>query len=90
MRRLALAKCGNLTESLMEGLMTDSGLTEADKQAMNDQITAIEEVSRDVGREQPDDAAYYGSYILSDAEQRQIKTLFPQYPNERPPRRTDS
>lgn len=77
MRRLAEAKCGNLTESLQEGIMTDGGLTADDKKAMNHQVTAIEEASKDIRSETPEDAAYYGSYILGESERKDIKTLFP-------------
>jgi hypothetical protein len=77
MKQLAMTKCGNLTESLQEGLMTDGGLTAADKKAMNHQVDAINEVERDIGRETVAKAAFYGSYILPDIERLQIKELFP-------------
>jgi hypothetical protein len=77
MRQLAEAKCGNLTESLSEGLMTDAGLTDADRIAMRHQIVAIGEVWKEIGAEGPKDAARYGSYILASEECRQIKSLFP-------------
>lgn len=77
MKHLAMAKCGNLTESLQEGIMTDYGLTDADKLAMNHQVDAIEAVEQDIGAETWEDAAYYGSYILYDKEKNQILTLFP-------------
>jgi hypothetical protein len=86
MQRLAMAKCGNLTESLQEGMMTDGGLTKADKKAMGHQVDAIFEVEKDIRRETVDDAAYYGSYILADAERNQIRFLFPEYPASRPKR----
>lgn len=86
MRQLAMAKCGNLTESLQEGMMTDACLTRTEKTAMKHQVTAIDEVEKDIRAERSDDAAYYGSYILADVERAQIRTLFPQYPAERPKR----
>lgn len=58
--------------------MTDAGLTAADKRAMNHQVDAINEVDRDIERETPAKAAYYGSYILPEAERTQIKALFPE------------
>lgn len=61
----------------MEGLQTDAALTKADRKAMNHQINAIEEAREMISNSAVDRAAYYGSYILSDAEQRQIKKLFP-------------
>jgi hypothetical protein len=76
MKQLASAQCGNLTESLQEGMMTDGGLTAADKKAMTHQVNAIDEVERDIVRQSSRDAAYYGSYILPDAEKSQIKKLF--------------
>lgn len=86
MRQLAMAKCGNLTESLQEGMMTDGHLTDTDKKAMSVQVDAIEVVLDDIKNESFHDAAYYGSYILMDRERDQIRKLFPQYPAERPKR----
>lgn len=77
MRQLAAAKCGNLTESLQEGVMTDAGLTRADKRAMNHQVVAINEVEKDIRNCTVERAAHYGSYILSEREQAEIKALFP-------------
>ncbi len=77
MRQLAMAKCGNLIESLQEGIMTDGGLTPADKRAMNHQVDAINEVEKDIRDSSWERAAYYGSYILNDREKTQILTLFP-------------
>jgi hypothetical protein len=77
MRQLAMAKCGNLTESLQEGIMTDGGLTAADKRAMRHQVNAIDEVQRDIRGENWGAAAYYGSYILNDRERDEIRALFP-------------
>lgn len=77
MRRLAMAQCGNATESLQEGIMTDVGLTKADKRAMNHQVDAIEEVENDIARQAPEDAAQYGSYILTERECAEIKLLYP-------------
>lgn len=84
MRRLAMAKCGNLTESLQEGLMTDAYLSRADRQGMKDQLTALDVVRDDIAKETPDDAAYYGSYILPEAERDEVRVLYPQYPATRP------
>jgi hypothetical protein len=77
MQRLALAKCGNLTEGLQEGLMTDAGLSKAEKSAMSFQIGAIHEAEQDIRSESWQRAAHYGSYILPDKEQAEIKALFP-------------
>ena len=77
MRHLAMAKCGNLTEGLQEDIMTSGGLTADDKKAMNHQVNAINEVEKDISNETWEKAAYYGSYILPEAEQKQIKELFP-------------
>jgi hypothetical protein len=77
MRQLAMAKCGNATESLEEGIMTDAGLTAANRRAMNHQVEAITEVEKDIMKETPADAAYYGSYILTDQEKMEIRALFP-------------
>lgn len=75
--RLAQARCGTLTEGLMEDMMTSGGLTKADKVAMNHQVNAISEVEEDIRKRTWKDAAYYGSYILSDRETQEIKALFP-------------
>lgn len=88
MQRLATAQCGNMTEGLQEDAMTNGGLTKADKIAMNHQVNAIDEVEKDIARQHPDDAAYYGSYILPDAERNQIRALYPDYPASRPTRRS--
>lgn len=77
MRRMAMAKCGNLTESLQEDIMTSAGLAKADKAAMNHQVNAIQNAEDDIAAETPGAAAYYGSYILGEREKSEIKTLFP-------------
>lgn len=77
MRRLAQAKCNNLTESLREGIMTDCGLYEAEKRAMRHQVDAIDQVEKDIGAEDWRQAAYYGSYILDEREKAQISALLP-------------
>lgn len=77
MQRLALAKCGNLTESLQEGVMTDAGLSQAEKSAMKFQIGAIDEVEKDIRAESWKRAAHYGSYILPENERAEIAALFP-------------
>lgn len=77
MRRSAMAHCGNATESLQEGMMTDAGLSSADKKAMAHQINAIGELEDAIRGETPGGAAYYGSYILRDREKAEIKALFP-------------
>jgi hypothetical protein len=74
-RMLAVAKCGNETESLQEGIMTDAGLTGADKRAMNHQVTAINVVQDEIRKITPDDALYYGSYMLPASEQAELKAL---------------
>lgn len=77
MQKLAMAKCVNLNESLLEGIMTDAGLTAAEKVAMNHQVAAIDVALKDIESESPGAAAYYGSYILGDREQAEIKAPFP-------------
>lgn len=74
-RMLAEAKCGNEIESLQEGIMTDAGLTKADKIAMNHQVNAIEVTRKEVARIAPKDALHYGSYMLPEAEQAELKAL---------------
>ena len=44
----AVGQIDNLRESLMEGLMTDAGLTKADRRAMNHQIEALEVAADDI------------------------------------------
>lgn len=74
---LARAKCGNLTEGLMEDMMTSGGLTKADKVAMTHQVNAINAVEKDIENSTWKAAAYYGSYILNERETQEIKVLFP-------------
>lgn len=85
MRRLAQAKCGNLTESLQEGMMTDCGLTSDDKRAMRHQVDAIDQVEKDIGAEDWKRAAYYGSYILGEREKGEITALLPDLAAKRTP-----
>jgi hypothetical protein len=92
MKQLALAKCGNLTESLQEGIMTDAGLSRADKDAMDWQIDAINEVEKDIRSETSAKAAHYGSYIFGETVKSQIRELFPDatWPTlKAPPRETE-
>lgn len=77
MRRLAMAKCLNLNESLLEGIMTDAGRPADEIAAMRHQVEAIEVALKDIGNASPGAAAYYGSYILGDREQADIRALFP-------------
>lgn len=74
-RMHAGAKCDNETESLQEGIMTDAGLTKADKAAMNIQVTAIDVVRKEIAEITPEAALYYGSYMLPEAEQAELKAL---------------
>lgn len=82
MRQLAIAKCGNLTEGLQEGVMTDAGLTKRDMVVMGFQVDAIDEVEKDIKNSTVERAAYYGSYILSERECSEIKELFPNLKND--------
>ena len=74
-RMLAEAQCGNETESLQEGIMTDAGLTSADKRAMNHQVEAIKVVADEIRKITPDRALYYGNYMLPEPEQAELKAL---------------
>lgn len=77
MRQLAIAKCGNATEGLQEGIMTDAGLTKRDRAMMGLQVDAIDAVEKDIKNQTVESAAYYGSYILNERECSEIKELFP-------------
>ena len=77
MQKLSGAQCGTETESLMEGLETDAGLTNDDRNAMRHQIDAIEVIEDNIFKQTVADAAYYGSYLMAEKERCEIKTLFP-------------
>lgn len=47
-RRKAADRVDTLRESLMEGLMTDAGLTKADRIAMNHQLEALAVASKEI------------------------------------------
>lgn len=72
---LARAKVGNLEESLQEGLMTDAGLTAADRTAMGHQLEALGVCGEDIFCEEPEAAFTYASYMLPEPDRSRLKAL---------------
>lgn len=81
MRRQAGAICGTETESLLEGIMTDAGLSRADKKAMNHQVVAIQEIERMIDETEPLRAFRYASYITPSPEREEFNSIW-QRPKE--------
>jgi len=75
MQRRAEADCGNLAEGNMEDCMTSAGLTKQDKMRLNAETDAAEHIREQIHKTCEDSALGYGSYILSESDQRALKAL---------------
>lgn len=75
MLRAAEAACGNLAEGNMEDCMTSAGLTKQGKMRLNAETDAAEHIRDQIHKTCEDSALGYGSYILSESDQRALKAL---------------
>ncbi len=75
MRHAAEADCGNHSESCLEGIMTDSGLRARDKDKLNAEANAADEIRKQIHETPEDSALGYASYIGSEEDRASLSSL---------------